>query len=109
MGELIGDGVYCYDIPYRSMLPVKLENVIAAGRNLSCDMIGQSGVRLVMLCLTLGESAGTAAALSLDEDVALRHLDVKKLQRKLIENDVNIGQGFRVIPGLDDLCTAPNK
>lgn len=100
MKELIGDGVYCYDIPYRCMLPVRLENVVAAGRNLSCDMIAQSGVRLICLCMTLGESAGTAAAMSIDDGVSFRKLDVGKLQRQLDAQGVNIGQSYRKIPSL---------
>lgn len=100
MKDLIGDGVYCYDIPYRCMLPIRLENVVAAGRNLSCDMIAQSGVRLICLCMTLGEVAGTAAAMSIDDDVAYRKVDVAKLQRQLVAQGVNIGQEYREIPGL---------
>ena len=102
MVELTDDQEFFYDIPYRSLVPVRLENVLAAGRNLSADIPGQSGTRLIMCCMTMGESAGTAAALSLDEDVTPRKLDVGKLQRKLVENGLNIGQGYRKIPSLPD-------
>ncbi len=100
MTDLIPDGQYFYDIPYGAMVPVKLDNVLAAGRNLSSDIYGQSGCRLIMLCMTLGEAAGTASALSIADRVTPRNLDVARLQRKLVENDVNIGQGFREIPSL---------
>lgn len=101
MTELIGDGVYFYDIPYRAMVPVRIENVLAAGRNLSSDIYGQSGCRLVMLCFTVGEAAGTAVAMSLDAGVMPRNLDVGALQRRLNENGVNIGQAFRKLPALE--------
>ena len=39
-----------YDIPYRCLLPEKLENLLAAGRNLSSDVNAQSGARLIMAC-----------------------------------------------------------
>lgn len=93
---------YYYDIPYRALVPVRLENVLAAGRNISTDVPGQSGTRLVMCCMAMGEAAGTACALSLQDDVNVRNVDVGKLQRKLVENKCNIGQGFRKIPSLAD-------
>ncbi len=94
-------GIY-YDIPYRSLLPKKVENLLAAGRNLSSDVYAQSGARLIMCCFTMGESAGTAMCMSLDRKVTPRQLDVKALQKELIANGVNIGQGFRSIPGVTD-------
>ncbi len=93
---------YSYDIPYRSLLPIRLENVLAAGRNIASDIPGQSGTRLIMCCMALGEAAGTAAAMSLEAKVAPRHIDVAALQRRLVENGCNIGQGFRKIPSLED-------
>ena len=97
MKECIPDGVYYYDIPYRSLVPIRLENVLAAGRNLSADIPGQSGTRLVMCCMSLGEAAGTAAAMSIKEDVRLRDLDVAKLQNELVANGLNLGQKFRTV------------
>lgn len=102
MAELAPEGEFWYDIPYRCLIPKKLENVLAAGRNISSDMPGQSGTRLVMCCMALGEAAGTAAALSIKENTTPRKLDVEKLQRTLVDNNVNIGQKFREIPALKD-------
>ena len=105
MVELVEDGMYCYDIPYRSLVPVRLDNVLAAGRNISADIPGQSGTRLVMCCMSLGEAAGTAAALAVKDGVKVRELDVAKLQRTLVSGGVNIGQRFRDIPALRDVKT----
>ncbi len=101
MVELIEKGsTYCYDIPYRSLVPKTLDNVLAAGRNISADIPGQSGTRLVMCCMSLGEAAGTACALSLKQGVKVRDIDVGELQRTLVKNGVNLGQRFRQIPAL---------
>ncbi|MBQ8311501.1 MAG: FAD-dependent oxidoreductase [Clostridia bacterium] len=100
MFELNEWGEYFYDIPYRSLVHVRLENVLAAGRNLSADIAGQSGTRLVMCCMTLGEAAGTAAAMSLKNGCLPAELDVGELQRRLDQNGVNIGQSFRKIESL---------
>lgn len=102
MLELCEGGEYYYDIPFRSLVPVRLNNVLAAGRNISADIPGQSGTRLIMCCMTLGEAAGTACALSLKKGCRVRDLDVGELQRTLDKHGVNIGQSFRKIPALTE-------
>ena len=114
-----------YDIPYRSLVPEKVENLLVAGRCLSADFMAQSGCRLVLLCVNMGEAAGTAAAISLKNDVPPRKVDRVELQTMLIRNGCDIGQikkgvhpnddrpgvsatqtWRRRIPGLDDALTA---
>lgn len=95
-----------YDIPYGSLVPVRVKNLLAAGRNLSSDVYAQSGARLIMCCLTMGEAAGTAACLSLERGITPADLDRVTLQRELIANGVNLGQTMRTIPGIND-ATAP--
>lgn len=92
-----------YDIPYRSLVPVRIDNVLVAGRNLSADVYAQSGARLIMACFTMGEAAGTATCISLHENITTRKVDRIKLQRELIANNVNLGQSFRTIPGVTDV------
>jgi hypothetical protein len=91
-----------YDIPWRCLIPIRMENLLAAGRNISTDVYAQSGTRLIMACFTLGEVAGTAAAISIANDIPFRKIDRIKLQQELIANNVNIGQGTRRIPGHED-------
>ena len=89
-----------YDIPYRCLVPVKVENLLAAGRNLSSDVHAQSGARLILCCLSMGEAAGTAACASIAQDVRLRDVDIRGLQSELIANGGNLGQHLRVLPGI---------
>ena len=103
MSELVDPSMqYFYDIPYRALLHKRLDNVMAAGRNLSSDVPGQSGTRLIMCCMAMGEAAGTAAAISVAQDVSLEDLTVAELQRVLVGKKCNIGQGYRKIPSLDE-------
>jgi len=103
MSELVDNSVqYFYDIPYRALVHKRLENVLAAGRNLSSDVPGQSGTRLIMCCMAMGVAAGTACALSLSEGVNVRNVNVADLQRILVGKKCNIGQGYRKIPSLDE-------
>lgn len=67
------------DIPYRALLPVRVENLLAAGRCLSSEFMAQAASRLIMTCLNMGQAAGTAAALSLQQNVAPRNVDVPSL------------------------------
>jgi hypothetical protein len=90
----------CYDIPYRSLLPADVDNLLVAGRCLSADFHAQSGCRLVLCCLNMGQAAGTAAALSLKHNVPPRKIDRVELQQKLIADGCNLGQNERRIPGL---------
>lgn len=72
-----------FDIPYRSLVPVKLENTLVAGRCLSSEFMAQAGSRLIMTCLNMGQAAGTAAAISLQDNVAPRKIEVGTLQKNL--------------------------
>ena len=90
-----------YDVPYGCLVPVRVENLLAAGRNLSSDVYAQSGARLILCCLAMGEAAGVASCLSLEADVTPRKVDVKTLQKELISTGCNIGQGMRKIDGID--------
>lgn len=90
-----------YDIPYRCLVPAKLDNMLVAGRNLSSDVNAQSGCRLILACFNMGEAAGTAAAISLAQNVRPRDVNVTELQNEMIANGCNIGQNTREIPGVD--------
>ena len=91
-----------YDIPYRSLVPLGIENLLVAGRCLSADFEAQSGARLILACLTMGEAAGTATSISLKRNIRPRQVDRIELQKTLLANGVNLGQEHRTIPGITD-------
>jgi hypothetical protein len=53
-----------HGIPYRCLIPKSLENVLVAGRSISCEQIVQGSVRVMPVCLAMGEAAGVAAAVA---------------------------------------------
>ncbi|MFV0400866.1 MAG: FAD-dependent oxidoreductase [Oscillospiraceae bacterium] len=53
-----------YGIPYRSLLPKGLENVLVAGRCISTDKLMQSSVRVMPGCFITGQAAGVGAAVA---------------------------------------------
>ncbi|MES2536813.1 MAG: FAD-dependent oxidoreductase, partial [Pseudomonadota bacterium] len=64
---------------------------LVAGRCASMTHDGQSAARVTGACFVMGQAAGTAAALALRENVALRSLDVTRLQQVLTEQGVFLG------------------
>jgi hypothetical protein len=77
-----------YDIPYRCLVPQKIDNLLVAGRCISVTPVVHNGIRGQGPCMSTGEAAGTAAALSSRLNVPPRKLDVRLLQRKLLEQGV---------------------
>ncbi|MBD3339565.1 MAG: FAD-dependent oxidoreductase [Candidatus Lokiarchaeota archaeon] len=71
------------EIPYRSLIPKEIDNLLVAGRCISCTHVAQSALRKVPICLATGEAAGTAAALSIKMNTLPRKLAVEDLQEKL--------------------------
>ena len=55
-----------YQIPYRSLLPKGLKNVIAAGRCLSSDRGANGSARVMGSCISTGQAAGVAARLLIE-------------------------------------------
>ena len=71
------------EIPYRSLVPERLDGLLAAGRNLSADTRSHAALREIPECWVMGEAAGVAAVQALDQDVALRDVDVAAVQAQL--------------------------
>ena len=84
------DGKY-YGIPYRSLVPVKIDNLLLAGRCLSADSTAAGAVRVMPPCMGMGQAAGTAAALSIKSGKTVRELDVNLLRKELIANGAYLG------------------
>jgi hypothetical protein len=72
-----------YQIPYRCLVPSGVENLLAAGRCISVTHVALGSTRVMVPCIATGEAAGAAAALSLDDGVAPRQVDVAKVRESL--------------------------
>ena len=73
-----------HGIPFRCLLPKKLDNLLLAGRCISSDRMTYGSVRVMPVCLVTGEAAGTAAAMAAAQGSAPRELDVARLRRDLL-------------------------
>lgn len=75
-----------HGIPYRCLTPRGLANVLVAGRSISCDRTVQGSVRVMPVCLAMGEAAGMAAAhAARQERVDVHAIDVAALRQRLRE------------------------
>ena len=70
-------------IPYRSLLPRNVDNLLVAGRCFSSDLVANDIMNLIPPCVAMGEAAGTAAALCAKEGVTPREVDYRVLQKYL--------------------------
>jgi len=77
----------CYQVPYRSLIPKGLENVLAAGRCAGADHASAAAVRVMVNCMQLGQAAGAAAAM-LDSGADVRDVDAPALRQRLIADGV---------------------
>ena len=77
-----------HGIPYRCLTPRGLRNVLVAGRSISCDRAVQGSVRVMPVCLAMGEAAGMAAAHTAKLPGHDAHaVDVNNLRKRLREEN----------------------
>ena len=74
-------------VPYGAILPKEVDNLLAPVA-LSATHVAFSVMRMEPAWMTLGESTGIAAVMSLEDKAGLKALDVKRLQEKLREAGV---------------------
>lgn len=80
-----------HDIPYRCLVPAKVENLLVAGRCSSFTHEAMAGTRVMSTCMGLGQAAGTAARIALADGVKPSEVDVKKVQEELREEGAYLG------------------
>jgi hypothetical protein len=79
-----------YEIPYRCLVPLAVDDLLVAGRCISTTHEALASTRLTPTVMTLGQAAGTAAALSLFDGVRPRELDPQRLRDRLIADGVDL-------------------
>lgn len=78
----------CYDIPYRCLVPKKVDNLLVAGRCVSMSHLALASARVMGPAMALGEAAGKAAALCAKDGVTPRKLNMDELHQALVDEDV---------------------
>ena len=72
-----------WEVPYRSLLPSKFNNLLAAGRCISSDKDAWEVTRVIPAAALTGEVAGIVAAMKTEKDINLDKLELKDIQKEL--------------------------
>jgi hypothetical protein len=72
-----------YEIPYRALVPQKIDQIIVGGRTIAATHEAHGRTRTITACMTTGQAAGLAAALSVKSGKTIRNIDVKELQNMI--------------------------
>ena len=79
-----------YQVPYRSLLPKGVGNLLVAGRSIGGDKVSHASTRNMMCCTVSGQGAGVAAAISLRTDEPLDRVNVAHVQAELRRQGVRL-------------------
>ncbi len=83
--EWCGD---CYDIPYRCLLPQRVQNLLVAGRCISTTHEAMAAIRVMSTCMAMGEAAGRAAAMAVRQHLTPDAVNVQDLRNQLLTHGV---------------------
>jgi hypothetical protein len=92
-----------YGIPYRSLYSRNLENLLFAGRNISCTHAAMSSTRVMATCAVCGQAVGTAASLAARYGTSPRGVyreHLRELQQALLDDDCYLPWHAREVPEL---------
>ena len=81
-----------HQIPYGSLIPIGVDNLLVAGRCASSTPEGQSSLRVSGPCFVMGQAAGTAANLAIETKTIPAAINILELQNRLRNDRVFLGQ-----------------
>lgn len=81
-----------YQIPYGTMIPKEINNLIVTGRSLSSTFLAQGSVRVMATCMMLGEAAGIASALCIKNNSSPKDIDPSQIRKILINQGAYLGE-----------------
>ena len=99
LGQTVSKGFPHVYIPYRALLPRRIENLLVAGRCFSSDIKANDSLNWIQQCIPIGQAAGTAAALAIKRGVTPREVAPQALQSSLSQQGVPL-------PGVEAKQTA---
>ncbi len=79
-----------YEIPYRCLIPINRERMLVAGRCISTTHEALASTRLTPTVMTLGQGAGTAAALAVKTNARVGDIDAAVLRAQLVADGVDL-------------------
>lgn len=84
-----------YGVPFRSIVPLKVDNLLVVGRAASFDTIPHGSARVIPLGMATGEAAGAAAKLAKEKGMSFRELSasndgIQELRERLTKQGMDL-------------------
>ncbi len=79
-----------FQVPYKALVPLKVENLLVAGRSIAGDRISHAATRNMMCCAVSGQGAGTAAAVAVKTGTTCRDVNIRTVQAALEHQGVRV-------------------
>lgn len=95
LGRTVSQGFPHVHIPYRSLVPRRVDNLLVAGRCYSSDAAANNATNWIQQCIPMGQAAGTAAALAVKGSIQPREVDHTALQDSLVDQGVPLPDAVR--------------
>ncbi|MBQ9414406.1 MAG: FAD-dependent oxidoreductase [Clostridia bacterium] len=73
-----------FEVPYRSLVPKGIDNLLVAGRCTSASFVAQSAIRVQLVCRAMGEAAGIAAAMAVEQQQPAAEVDGAAVRAEMI-------------------------
>lgn len=73
LGNVIGKPA-TYSVPFRSIVPLEVDNLLVASRSASYDSLPHGSTRVIPVGMAVGEAAGVAAAHSIENNLGFREI-----------------------------------
>ena len=73
-----------WEVPFRVMIPLDINNMLVAGRCAGFDFLAQSAARIQLICRAMGEAAGIGAAVAIKEGKAFKDIDFNWIKNRVI-------------------------
>jgi ribulose 1,5-bisphosphate synthetase/thiazole synthase len=82
-----------HQVPYRALVPEKMDGLLTAGRCISASHAAASAGKSMGNCVATGHAAGVAAALAVHQSIQPRNVPIDEIQRQLREDGVDLTRG----------------
>jgi hypothetical protein len=76
-----------YQIPYRTLITEKVDNLLVCGRCISATHEAAASLRVTPTVMAMGEACGVAAKLALNSNNNVKNINIKELQDILVKQN----------------------
>lgn len=86
-----------YAVPFRSIVPQRIDGILVVGRSASFDSLPHGSSRVIPVGMATGQAAGAAAKIAIDKKMTFRQISSSKDEIQHLQEMLN-GQGMEIKP-----------